>query len=118
MTGIGKLDGGVAIVTGGGGAIGGASSRLLASEGAAVLVADANLAGAQAVASDIAAAGGTAKPFQLDVSDPAQAEAAVAAAVDAFGGLSVLVNVAAAVTPDAPVDKLPLEEWSQALRST
>lgn len=114
MTGIGKLDGGVAIVTGGGGAIGGASSRLLASEGAAVLVADANLAGAQAVASDIAAAGGTAKPFQLDVSDPAQAEAAVAAAVDAFGGLSVLVNVAAAVTPDAPVDKLPLEEWNQA----
>lgn len=114
MTTGGKLEGGVALVTGGGGAIGGASSRLLATEGAAVLVVDTDIALAEAVAADIRGAGGTAEAYQADVSDAARCEAAVDAAVAAFGGLSVLVNVAAAVTPDAPVDELPLEEWNRA----
>lgn len=107
----GKLDGQVALVTGGGGAIGGAICRLYAKEGAKVLVADLRAEEAQAVAGEIGAA---AQPFELDVSDPAQGSAAVAAAVEAFGGLHVLVNVAAAVTPDAPVETLALEEWNKA----
>lgn len=111
---MGKLDGRVALVTGGGGAIGGASARLLAEEGAAVLVADTDEGTAAAVAGQISDAGGRAQSFTIDVADPDQARAAVAAAVDAFGGLNILVNVAAAVTPDAPVDELPLEEWNRA----
>jgi len=110
----GKLDGRVALITGGGGAIGGATARLFAAEGAAVLVADLREAEAEAVCADIRKAGGRAEPFALDVADPAQGEAAVARAVAAFGGLNVLVNVAAAVTPDAPVEKLPLEDWNRA----
>ena len=107
----GKLSGQVALVTGGGGAIGGAICRLYASEGARVLVADVRADEAQAVAGKI---GDAAQAFQLDVSDPAQGSAAVAAAVEAFGGLHILVNVAAAVTPDAPVETLALEDWNQA----
>ena len=110
----GKLDGRVALITGGGGAIGGATARLFAAEGAAVLVADQREAEAEAVCADIREAGGRAAPFVLDVADPAQDAAAVAHAVEAFGRLDVLVNVAAAVTPDAPVETLPLEEWNRA----
>lgn len=109
-----KLGGGVALVTGGGGAIGGASCRLLAAEGASVLVADTDIDAAEAVSADIRKLDGMAVPFLVDVSDPEQGKAAVEAAVAAFGGLSILVNVAAAMTPDAPVDELPLEEWNRA----
>ena len=99
----GKLGGRTALVTGGGGAIGGAIARLYAVEGAKLLVADANAAAAEAVAAEIA-----------DVSDPGQGKAAVDAAVEAYGALHILVNVAAAMTPDAPVEALPLEEWERA----
>jgi NAD(P)-dependent dehydrogenase (short-subunit alcohol dehydrogenase family) len=110
----GKMQNKVALVTGGGGAIGGASARLLAGEGAKILVADERSETAEAVAREIKEAGGAAEPFSIDVADPSQCKAAVDAAVSAFGELHVLVNVAAAVTPDAPVDELPLEEWNRA----
>ena len=107
MADTGKLAGRVALVTGGGGAI----CRLYAREGAKVLVADLRANEAQAVAGDI---GDAARACELDVSDPAQGSAAVAAAVEAFGALHILVNVAAAVTPDAPVESLALEDWNKA----
>jgi NAD(P)-dependent dehydrogenase (short-subunit alcohol dehydrogenase family) len=111
MASSGKLSGSVALVTGGGGAIGGAISRLYANEGAQVLVADARGEAAENVAGEI---GKAAVPFEADVSDPAQCSAAVDAAIEAFGSLNILVNVAAAVTPDRSVEELPLEEWNQA----
>ncbi len=111
---MGKLSGKVAVVTGGGGAIGGAICRLYAAEGAQVLVADANADAAAKVAAEIRDRGGEAVATQTDVSDPVQAHDAVAAAIEAFGALHVLVNVAAAMTPDAPVETLPLEEWNRA----
>ncbi len=106
-----KLAGRVALVTGGGGAIGGAICRLYASEGAKVLIADLRADEAQAVARDI---GDAARAFELDVSDPARGRVAVDDAVASFGALHILVNVAAAVTPDAPVEALALEDWNQA----
>jgi NAD(P)-dependent dehydrogenase (short-subunit alcohol dehydrogenase family) len=114
MSDSGKLTGRTALVTGGGGAIGGASARLLAQEGAAILVADQLGEMAEAVATEITEAGGQAVPFEMDVSDPVQAEAAVNKAVEAFGKLDILVNVAAAMTPDAPVETLALEDWNRA----
>ena len=110
----GKMSGKVALVTGGGGAIGGASARLLASEGAKVLVADERQEAAESVSQEIIASGGAAEKIVIDVADPTQGKAAVDNAVAAFGGLHVLVNVAAAVTPDAPVDELPLADWNRA----
>jgi len=110
----GKLAGGTALVTGGGGAIGGAIARLYAAEGANILVADANAEAAARVAADIREAGGDAVATETDVADPDRARDAVAAAIEAFGALRILVNVAAAVTPDAPVETLSLADWNRA----
>lgn len=107
----GKLNGCVALVTGGGGAIGGAICRLYAGEGAKILVADTRADAAASVAEDI---GNAARPFDLDVSDPIQGVAAVDATVEAFGSLNVLVNVAATNTPDNSVEDLSLEDWNEA----
>ena len=62
----------VAIVTGGGGGIGGATARALAREGASVLVVDIDQAAAERVREGIAAAGGRALAFQADLSDEDQ----------------------------------------------
>ena len=109
-----KLEGQVALVTGGGGAIGGASAKILARSGAKILVADERANMAETVASEIISEGYMAEPFEFDVAVPEKAKAAVKAAESAFGGLNILVNVAAAVTPDAPVEKLPFDQWNRA----
>ena len=87
-----KFDGQVVVVTGGGGGIGGAACRRFAAEGAKVAVFDMNLAGAQKVADDIRAAGGTAAAFQCDITNRAQVDAAVVAAEAQLGPIHVLVN--------------------------
>jgi NAD(P)-dependent dehydrogenase (short-subunit alcohol dehydrogenase family) len=109
------LAGRVALVTGGGGEIGGAIARLFATEGAALVVGDVRLPAAEAVAAEIVSAGGRAIAIGLDVSRATEAESAVSAAVRTFGKLTTLVNVAAAVTPDGTVETLTLEDWTHAL---
>ena len=88
-----KLANKVAIVTGASKGIGAGIARALAAEGAAVVVNYASSkAGADKVVSDIEQAGGRAIAVQGDVSKADQAQGLVDAAVDAFGGLDVLVN--------------------------
>lgn len=82
----------VAIVTGGGGGIGGATCHRLASEGAHVAVLDRNLEAAQATAQAIRAEGGSAKAFACDITLRDQVDAAVKAVVAEWGGIDVLVN--------------------------
>ncbi|ANS79725.1 putative rhamnulose-1-phosphate aldolase [Serinicoccus hydrothermalis] len=81
----------VALVTGGASGIGNATAQRLAAEGACVVVADLDLEKAQAAAAEI---GGpdVAVGVQVDVSDAAAVQAAVDAAVLAFGGLDLVVN--------------------------
>jgi NAD(P)-dependent dehydrogenase (short-subunit alcohol dehydrogenase family) len=86
------LAGKVAIVTGAGGAIGAATARALAAEGAAVILGDVDLAGAEREASAITAKGGRALASQLDVSSEESWAATVQRAVTEFGGVHVLVN--------------------------
>ncbi|MCC2098150.1 MAG: glucose 1-dehydrogenase [Hyphomicrobiales bacterium] len=109
------LEGRVALITGGGGEIGGAIARRFAAEGASVLVADISLKKAQIVAGDIETAGGKAAARQIDVAMPQDCADAVAAAAEAFGKLTTLVNVAAAVTPNGNVEELTLDHWNRAL---
>ena len=92
--GLGRLDGKIALVTGGGSGIGEASAKLFADEGAQLAIADLNLDAAQRVAGEIENAGGTATAIELDVRDDSSCADAVDAAVDRFGRLDVLVNSA------------------------
>ena len=87
-----RFDGKTAIVTGGGGGIGGATCRRLAAEGAKVAVFDMNLEAAEKVAADIRASGGQAAAFVCNITDRAQVDAAVAAAEAQLGPIAVLVN--------------------------
>jgi 3alpha(or 20beta)-hydroxysteroid dehydrogenase len=91
-----KLEGEVAVITGGGGGMGGAQARLFASEGAAVCVADLFLDKAQTVANEIAAAGARAIAVALDVQQSSQWAEAIAATEASFGPVTILCNNAGA----------------------
>lgn len=104
-----RLEGKVAVVTGAGGAgVGGLGvvyANALASEGAAVVVADIDGEAAQRVARDIEASGARAMGVRCDVTSDDDIDAMVQAAVDAFGGVDILVNNAG----------LARGKWSEAL---
>lgn len=81
-----------AIVTGGGAGIGAAIAGRLAAEGARVAVFDRDLAAATATAATIAAVGGLAEPYTVDVADRDAVDAGVAAVRDDLGVATILVN--------------------------
>lgn len=112
---MGRLDGRVAIVTGAAQGIGAAFARALAGEGASVAVADLD-SGAKVVA-EIEAAGGAAIDVPTDVADEAACARMVGAAVEAFGGLDVIVNNAAVFTSveRKPFTDIPVEEWDRVM---
>ncbi len=91
-----RLAGKVAIVTGGGGAMGGAQSRLFAAHGAAVCVADFRIEAAEAVRAEIAEDGGNALAYELDVRDEDAWADCVRATEEEFGPVSILCNNAGA----------------------
>jgi NAD(P)-dependent dehydrogenase (short-subunit alcohol dehydrogenase family) len=94
-----KLEGKVAIVTGGAAGIGKAIALALAAEGADVVIADVQDAKAQVVAQSIVAQGRRALALHCDVGDSAQVDAMVAEVVEKLGGLHILVNNAAIIAP-------------------
>jgi NAD(P)-dependent dehydrogenase (short-subunit alcohol dehydrogenase family) len=100
----------VAVITGAGSGIGRACALRFAAEGAQVVVNDLVGAAAEAVAKEIAAAGGEASAFQGDVSDSARVDALIDAAVQRYGGLDVLVNNAAAPIP-GPLAEIRDADW-------
>ncbi|GAA1859195.1 SDR family oxidoreductase [Pseudonocardia ailaonensis] len=110
----GGMIGKVAVVTGGGGALGGATATLLAARGASVVVADWNLESAETRAKAIVAAGGTAVAVGGDVADDDAVERIFSTATEAFGGVDIFHNNAAAVhlaRSDGPVADLTDEVW-------
>jgi NAD(P)-dependent dehydrogenase (short-subunit alcohol dehydrogenase family) len=88
----GRLQGKVAMVTGGGQGIGAAIARIFAAEGASVMVAERNEETGRAVSEAITQAGGAARFFQTDVTDAAAVQATVSETESRFGPVSVLVN--------------------------
>src|SRR5262245_21608190 len=104
----------VALVTGGASGIGRAAARRLAREGAHVVVTDVNGDGARRVADEIAKDSGPARPLgvRMDVTSEASVEAAVAAVVDAYGGLDVVVSNAG-IAHAAAIDRMALADWQR-----
>jgi 3-oxoacyl-[acyl-carrier protein] reductase len=101
------LQGRTAVITGGAGGIGRAMAHRFAAEGARIIVADLDLAAAEALANELPH---DALAVLADVTVPEQVEHMVKTAVDVTGSLDVLVNNAG-VTRDASIRKMTLEQW-------
>jgi NAD(P)-dependent dehydrogenase (short-subunit alcohol dehydrogenase family) len=121
---MGKLDGRVAVVTGAGRGIGSGVARLLAREGASVVVADLGVAldgsspdsgPAHQVVKEISDAGGKAVATQSDVADFEAAEGMIRLAIDSFGKLDIVVNVAG-ILRDRMVFNMTEQEWDAVVR--
>jgi 3-oxoacyl-[acyl-carrier protein] reductase len=107
----GRFSGQVAIVTGAGRGMGKATALTLARDGAAIVVNDVRRELAEAVAEEIKAAGGRALVFVADVSNEAEVQAMVDAAVEQLGSVDILVNNAGILRSTTPLEDIPLQEW-------
>jgi NAD(P)-dependent dehydrogenase (short-subunit alcohol dehydrogenase family) len=119
-----RLDGRVAVVTGAGRGIGRSVALLLARHGAAVVVNDLGAAldgsgtdtsPAQQVVQEITEAGGKAAASGADIADHAAAEALIREAIEAFGRLDVVVNVAG-ILRDRMIFNMAEQEWDDVIR--
>ncbi|WP_207795305.1 SDR family NAD(P)-dependent oxidoreductase [Deinococcus koreensis] len=105
-----RLEGRVALISGGAGGVGAAASRLFAAEGARVVIVDRQAEAGEALAGELRAAGAEAVFAQADVSVAAEVQAAVRAGVDAFGTLDVLFNHAGTIVIKPFLDTTE-EDW-------
>ncbi|SEO00277.1 3-hydroxybutyrate dehydrogenase [Duganella sp. CF517] len=109
-----KLKDKVCVVTGAASGIGKEIALIYAREGGKIVIADLNLEAAQATADELKAAGGQAMAVAMNVTDEAQVNAGIAAVVDAWGGIDVLVSNAG-IQIIHPVEDFPYEDWKKLL---
>jgi NAD(P)-dependent dehydrogenase (short-subunit alcohol dehydrogenase family) len=106
-----RLDGNVALVTGGASGIGAAIASAFALKGARIAVADLDESGAVAAARSVAT---ESRGYRCDVSDSVSVRRTVDAVVDAFGQIDILVN-SAGIVMLAPAEELPLQAWDSTI---
>jgi NADP-dependent 3-hydroxy acid dehydrogenase YdfG len=109
-----QLDGTVALVTGASSGIGEATARGLAADGAAVVLVARRGDRLRAIADAIVAAGGEALVVEGDITERAEADAAVAATIARWGRLDILVNNAGVMLL-GPLEDAPVDEWDRML---
>ncbi|MER6013850.1 SDR family NAD(P)-dependent oxidoreductase [Streptomyces bluensis] len=110
------LEGRGVVVTGAASGIGRATALRFAEEGARVLVADLNREGAEATVEDIGKSGGVALAVVGDLSDQAVVDTVVGRAVEALGGVDVLVNNAGIMDRMSTLGETDDAEWERVLR--
>ena len=108
------VNGRTAIVTGAGSGIGRAAARLLAREGANVVVADRDADAGRAVREAIDASGGRALDVAFDVADPAQTRTLVERTIEAFGRVDILVHAAGTIAR-VPLLEMSDRQWRDVL---
>jgi len=111
---VGKLDGKVAIVTGGGSGIGKAIARSLASEGAKIVIASRNIQKLTRAAEEIGASGVTVIPIPADISVESQVNSLFERVMELFHRVDILVNNAGA-TDGAPLTDLSIDMWDKVI---
>jgi len=111
---MGKLDGKVALVTGGNRGIGKGIARGLAGEGAALVLTARGAADLHHSADEIRATGARVLAVPADVADEAQVRAVFAQTIETFGRLDILVNNAGAFQ-GGPLDELSIQAWDQVI---
>ena len=113
----GRVEGRVAIITGGGHGIGRAYATRLAAEGASVVIAELDGAAGSAVAAELTTQGYAAFAVQTDVANETSVNHMAAQAIEKFGRIDVLVNNAAifATVPmsRSPFDQISVDEWDR-----
>jgi 3alpha(or 20beta)-hydroxysteroid dehydrogenase len=112
---MGKLDGKVALISGGARGQGAAEAETFAREGAKVVFGDIRDDEGKKVEAAIRAAGHATVYLHLDVTSEADWQKAVQTAIDRFGKLDVLVNNAAIVIPRVPIEERTVAEWDQVM---
>jgi NADP-dependent 3-hydroxy acid dehydrogenase YdfG len=102
----------VVVITGASSGIGESTAKLLARHGAKVVLGARRKDRLDAAVKEISAAGGKAISFAVDVTKRTDVEALIKGAVESFGRVDVIVNVAG-IMPIAPIDALKVEEWDR-----
>lgn len=108
-----RLEGKVAIVTGAASGIGAETALLFAAEGASVIVADLNEAGAEKTAARIAEDGGRASAVAVDVSHVESLETLMRTTASTFGGIDILHNNAGVPMPTTPITEVTPEIYDR-----
>jgi len=111
-----KLSGRTAVITGGGGALGGAIGLGLSQAGAQVIVIDISLANANRVVENIKSHGGSAHALEADFSTESVVEETFAK-IDAIAPIDILINAISAPQTRYPPDQYPTEEWNKTIAS-
>jgi cyclopentanol dehydrogenase len=112
---MGKLDGKVALISGGARGQGAAEAETFAREGAKVVFGDIRDTEGQKVEATIRAAGGEATYVHLDVTSEADWQRAVQTATGRHGRLDILINNAAIIIPRVPIEDRTAAEWDQVM---